>query len=126
MPILSDTDLAALRSIQQTSLHDTVTIKKYTHGIQDNYGYKEDGFADIVGVACGFKPKSVGETMGNTEVSTMSAEIRLSIDTEISGLDQILLTHRYGQPIDPILFNISGTPIKGSTGIVIQVIKVTK
>ncbi len=126
MPLLSQTDIAAMILIQRQSLHDTATLKKFKQGSPDDYGYISTGFDDTVGVACGFKSKSVNDTMGNTEISTLTAELRLPIDIEITGLDQILLTHRYGTEITPVLFNVSGTPIIGVTGIIVQLIKVTK
>lgn len=107
------------------SLHDTCTLRRHISNATDDYGLPVADHLETVNVPCGFKPKRVTEAMGNTQVTDIMAELRLAIGTEINGLDQVTITKRYGDAIDPVIFKVDGTPIQGVSGIVVQLIKAT-
>jgi len=128
MPLLSAIDLAKMRSVQVDSLHDKCTLRQRMVDGVDPYGMPVIGQPiETLNVACGFKPKKVDEILGNAEVTMIEAELRLPLGTNVTGLDQITLTHRYGELMSEARkYKVNGTPVPGATGIVIQLVKVTE
>lgn len=127
MPLLNTAQIAQFQTIQASSLHDTCTLRRRNAATTDDYGMPIVGEPiETANVPCGFKPKKVGEVMGNAQVTDIVGELRLAIGTEITGLDEITLTKRYGEALaTPQKFKVDGTPIRGASGIVVQLIKAT-
>lgn len=125
MPLLTETDISQMRDIQLSSLHDTCTLRRHIVNGTDDYGMPLPSYVETFNVMCGFKVKKATEAMGNAQVTNIMAELRLPIDTEINGLDQVTIVKRYGDGITPIEFKVDGTPIQGVSGILIQLIKAT-
>lgn len=125
MPLLNTDQIAQFQTIQASSLHDTCTLRRHIANATDVYGMSTASYLETANVLCGFRVKKSTEVMGNAQVTDIVAELRLPIDTEIDGLDQVTMTKRYGEAITPVTFKVDGTPIRGVSGSVIQLIKAT-
>lgn len=114
-----------MRGVQAESLHDACTLRRHITNSTDEYGMPTSSYVETFYVPCGFKTKKVTEAMGNTQVDDIVAELRLLVGTNIDGLDQVTLTKRNDELIDPVVFKVEGTPIIGFSGIVIQLANFT-
>lgn len=53
----------------------------------------------------------------NAEMRVYDARLRLPIDTEISNVDHVIITHRFGVEVDGMRFEFIGDPRRGPSGL---------
>ncbi len=87
---------------------------------QDEYGKPVEQWVARGGIACGLDLRSSGEVR-NAEAGLWDARLRLPIDTEVSRVDRVVITHRFGVLLEePMLFQAEGDTLKGPSGIILK------
>lgn len=104
---------------------DTCVIYTHSDGATDAYGSPSVTYSAGSAVACGYKPSSTREVQQGNETVIIDAQLRLAIGTAIGSRDRVQLTKRYGDSITPILFDVTGQPAQGPSGIVVNLRRVT-
>ena len=118
--MLSSQDLARMRDVQADLYHDTCQVCVYTESGTSSWGYGQPHYVAQPAISCGFKPASVREVMDSGQVAMTVAQLRLPVDTEVTALDRIRLTHRYGAALDDAeVYAIKGIK-RGPSGLVLE------
>lgn len=113
-------NITAMRKTQEAHMFDICELlKKSTSGV-DQYGMPYSSFI-VNGIsACGLNTTASKE-ITNGEIPVYDARLRLPRDTNISNIDRIRITHRFGKLLDtPIEYEILGSPMNGPTGMVLN------
>jgi hypothetical protein len=64
---------------------------------------------------------TASEEMINAEAHVFDAQLRLPIDTEISNVDRVNITHRFGVMLEtPIEYELLGEAMRGPSGLVVN------
>lgn len=121
----STDELAAMQVAQDAHMMDACTIDAYSAGAADAYGNPSDGWTSGSEIACGFKQAKPREIMGTTRVPEWDAQLRLPIDTAVDPRDRITLTKRHGVAVTPVTYEILGSPRRGPSGLVVDLVKIT-
>lgn len=105
-------------------MQDECTIDRYSV-TYDTLGDEIKVFTPSSGVACGVKFTTTKETYKGEYTSlNIDAIIRLPIDTEISPLDRLTITKRFGVVQSGIQYSINGNPLQGVSCIEVMVNRV--
>ncbi len=103
---------------------DRCTLYARTPGAVDEFNNPADVFTAGVSVICGYKSLATGETEQDTQALTIDGELRLPVGTALTAADRVMLTHRYGKAITPVLLDLVGMPVPGPSGIKVGVRRV--
>jgi hypothetical protein len=118
--MLSSQDRTMMRAVQADLYHDTCQVCTYTDSDGDSWGYGQPTYTAQAAISCGFKPASVREVMDSGQVAMTVAQLRLPVDTEVTALDRIRLTHRHGAELDDAeVYAIKGIK-RGPSGLVLE------
>jgi hypothetical protein len=99
---------------------DTCILLAYS-AAQDDYGNASPTWTAGNPIACGLDPTAQSEVMQGTQVVVSDAELRLPIDTVVSNLDRVEITHRHGEELDTHQFvEVIGDPERGASGLVLK------
>lgn len=126
MTKFSPAELARMELAQTGAMQDKCIIMVYSAEDGD-YGPSMDYPTYTAGdpVVCGYKPTSK-EVMDGSQVAMTDGKLRLPIGTDVSHLDRIRLTHRFGVALStPETFEILGQPERGPSGLVLNLRMVT-
>lgn len=123
------TELAAMRTVQESAMMDTCTVRTWAPAT-DDYGTEIAGYSDVTGVPCGLDVSPAGARelrRADGTIVIIVATLRLSLD-DGEGLteeDRITVTHRNGELLTPALtYGIDGYPRRGPTGYVLNLVEV--
>jgi len=120
-------ELSRMRLHQDGAMQDVCVPMTMTGGDGDDYNIPIVAYADGASLACGLRMVRPDEAMGEAEVALFEAELRLPVDTDISHLDRVRVTHRYGEVLEtPLTFELAGKPRRGPSGLVLRLRLVTK
>lgn len=118
--MLSSADLSNMRTCQEAHMFDTCELlKKSTFGV-DQYGMPYTSFVVVGMSVCGLNTTASREML-NAEAHMYDARLRLPLGTVIINVDQIRITHRFGEMLNtPIEYEILGSPVIGPSGMVLN------
>jgi hypothetical protein len=118
-------ELNSLSDTQESAMQDTCNLITYS-GSYNEFGELEQVWTTTSGIACGVKMVGgVEEYRGQFIKLDIDAVIRLPIDTEITELDRVEVTKRFGVDVDDMLYEVVGFPKRGSSGLQVDCKKVT-
>ena len=121
----STAELAALQAAQDAHMMDACTIDAYSTGAADAYGNPSDSWASGSEMDCGFEQAKPREIMGTTRVPEWDARLRLPIETSVDPRDRITVTKRHGVAVTPVTYEILGSPRRGPSGLVVDLVRIT-
>lgn len=102
-------------------MQDTCVLLVRLEGEQDERGYPVAEWVESDPLACGLDPKPRGELLGGAELRLVDARLRIPIDTDVTGLDRVRVTHRFGEELAvPELFAVLGEARRGPSGLVLD------
>lgn len=127
-----DTDeLAWMQAAQEDGMMDTCVVLSYADGATDAYGMPVRTWVESDEMACGYDGRrhtqqGVPAGTPGAQVELTDGRIRLPIDTVISVLDRIRVTHRFGVELsEAIEYEVIGEPRRGPSGLLVDVRRVT-
>lgn len=124
---LSPAEIEQLHQFSVRTLPDSGVIHRWTPGLVDENNLTVVTWVpDADPIAMGFKTVSPREVVSFGEIKQLRGMVRLPRTTTINTRDRLLLTTRYGQPLNPpIWLEIVGLPVHGPAGLVASVAEVT-
>ena len=124
--MLTSNDLANMQAAQEIVMLDTCDLLiKFETDRADAYGAPVFEWITETTINCGLDLRASREML-NAEMHVYDARLRLPIDTEISRIDRVHITHRHGVLLaDPIDFDLIGEPRRGPSGLLIDLRSVT-
>ena len=119
---LSTHELAGMQDTQEQYMMDTCVIQR-RGVIRDSFGGMKETWTSLPPTPCGVHMTGRKEIVrGNGTLMHVTTTLRLPLDTDILETDRVVITHRFGDEIDPqLLFGVVGPPKSGPSGIVIDV-----
>lgn len=120
----SETELVALRTTHVAHYGDHCKIG--TQGTtQSSTGHLTETFTYGTEIECGFKPAGGKEREApNGTVLRIDAVLRLPIGTEVHETDRIEITKRNGEAVTGEIYQATGEPRRGVTGLQLDLVKV--
>lgn len=117
MTMFNAADLAAMRSTQTGHMQDTCIRQAFSR-TYDTFGGSTVSYTDGSAIACGLdmRPGSERHTNDNS-ITEYDATLRLPITTTVDVRDRIKITHRFGEAITNIIYDIAGPVQRGPSGI---------
>lgn len=115
--MFSVNDLSYMRKVQTDHMMDTCIIQTMSRTL-DSYGQMIESYTDGTAQACGLDMRPGSERKGTD--STMleyDATLRLAITAAPDAKDRIKITHRFGEAITPLVYDIAGPIQRGPSGI---------
>lgn len=122
MRALTTTQLSRMQDANESAMWDTCYLVTRLAGALDAYGIPEEQWVQAASsTVCGLDLRSSREVLYNSTVWLYDARLRLPIDTDITNLDRIKVTHRHGVELDtPLVFEIIGQPRRGPQGLLLE------
>ena len=114
-----------MQGTQDAHHMDRCTLDRYTDGGSDDYGAPTPTWVSDSPIACGFRVFKVDEVLGQTMVAIADAQVRLPIGSTVDPKDRITITHRHGVAVSNVTYAFVGDPVRGPSGLVIDLKKVT-
>lgn len=119
-----------MRSVQESAMQDECIILIYSDTTNED-GHPAPGYTPGATLMCGLEtdPSRVREVMDNTELVTVDARLRLplSAETQVKATDRIKIMKRFGTTlITQAIYSIIGVPVRGPSGIRINLKLVTE
>lgn len=124
-------ELDQMQATQQAAMMDTCVLLRRSNGASNEYGYPEALWTESAPLSCGLDVgarliASGGEAMGQTQAPMSDARLRLPIDTDITQIDRVKVTHRFGVVLaSPNLYSVIGVRKQGPSGLVLDLRLVT-
>lgn len=120
MAKFSTGELNSFQDTQESLLQDTCNIYTYA-STQNSYGEPTVTYTVASGIPCGLNMTNGIETYRGSVIKTETdAVIRLPMNTNISVLDKVEITKRFGVTITGLMFEVSEQPRRGVSGIQIR------
>lgn len=109
-----------MQAAQESAMQDTCELLKYTTTGTDSHGMPIEGYV-VQGVSvCGLDLRASREML-NAEAHVYDARLRLPIETEISNVDRVRVTHRFGAlQAAAIEFDLLGEERQGPSGLLVE------
>jgi len=114
--------LSRMQDANEAAMWDTCRLVVRVTGAVDAYGHPAEMWAEgATDVACGLDLRSSYEVLRGTQVPRYDARLRLPIDTEITNVDRVKVTHRHGVALaTPLVFEFIGQPRRGPQGLLVE------
>lgn len=126
MRALTETQLSRMQAHANESMWDTCELLQRDANAVNVYGVPEPMYVSAGTSECGFQTPRHVEVMGTSQVPMFDAVLRLPIDTVITNVDRVRITHRHGVEQDtPLTYHIVGEPAKGPSGLLLNLRLVT-
>ena len=121
MRTFTTTELERMQGTQEEGMMDTCDLLEHvTTDREDEYGKPVEEWVARSGIACGLDLRS-SEEVRNAEADLWDARLRLPIDTEVSRVDRVVITHRFGVLLEtPMLFQMEGEADRGPSGLILK------
>jgi hypothetical protein len=115
--MFTSADLSAMRSTQEAHMLDTCIRQAFSR-TYDTYGSAVVTYTDGSAIVCGLDQRPGSERHGpDMTVLDYDATLRLPITTTIDARDRIKVTHRFGEAITNLVYDIAGPVQRGPSGI---------
>ena len=125
MSAFSTDELEAMQATQESAMMDTCIVLEYSAGAADEYGFPDPAWNGGSSYDCGLDGGERRELLDETQVIEYDAVLRLPIDAEISQVDRIRITHRFGVELDTAVdYEIVSEPRRGPSGLLVELRKV--
>ena len=117
----TSTELERMQGTQEEGMMDICDLLEHVEtDRKDEYGKPVEQWVARSGLACGLDLRSSGEVR-NAEADLWDVRLRLPIDTEVSRVDRVVITHRFGALLgEPMLFQVEGEALRGPSGLVLK------
>ena len=127
MDAFSVSELLGMQETQESAMMDLCDISRISNSGTDGYGKPRRTWVTIYDdVPCGFGYPTPREAMGLAQAEQIDAKLRLALGTDITNLDRVTITDRFGvAETDPITYEVGGPIEQGPSGIIIWLRKVT-
>jgi hypothetical protein len=111
-------ELACMQTTQESAMLDQCDLlQSFMTDRKDAYGQPVEQMVVKATLACGLDMRPSRETL-NAEARLYDARLRLPIDTDVTGVDHVLVTHRFGVMLDtPLEYEVLGEPQRGPSGL---------
>lgn len=129
--MLSAGDLTRMQTVQEAAMLDRCELMQRSEGAIDAYGLPAPAYTVTDYLTCGLSHSQTNREAGGrerrgTQVPVEIRRLRLPAETVLSNVDRVRVTHRFGAPITPVLYEIVGDPQRGPSGLVVELQKVTE
>lgn len=131
MRAFTTTELERMQGAQEDGMMDTCVLLHLTERGSDDYGMPVKQWVEGSVLACGLDmdpkpewnaPAGAGD---ETQAEAGEARLRLPIDTDISRLERVRVTHRFGVLLDePPEYDLTETPQRGPSGLWVRLKRV--
>jgi hypothetical protein len=127
--MLTATELAAMRSVQNSAMQDTCTLRVWAPTL-DPWGSQVEGWTLRTGVPCGLdvtgaRQKERRRADGVISISQAVLRLALADGATLTAKDSVVITHRHGEALTPPLtFGVDGAVERGPTAIVVRLVEV--
>lgn len=116
---LSPGERARMAATQESAMLDTCRLISRTESsATDDYG-KPIMTETVVVSPCGLNLKASQE-FDNAQARVYDAQLRLPLDTILSNIDVIEITHRFGEPVDVLRYEVIGDTRRGPSGLLVD------
>lgn len=113
-------ELSAMQSTQEDAMQDYCELLVRTERAVDEYGMPVEQWVVGSALFCGLENTRSAEWR-NGEPPDFDARLRLPIDTDISNVDRVRITERFGVLLEePLLFALTGKTKRGPSGLVVE------
>lgn len=117
MVLFDATILAGLRKTQEDHMQDTCVIYHVTEKTKNSRGESVKTFAEGVTSICGVNMQPEASNNGESFVTVMTdVVLRLPHGTEVKPGDEIEITKRYGEDIEPQRYEVDRYVNEGPSG----------
>ncbi len=119
-------ELDQMQATQEAAMMDSCVLLKRSDGASDGYGYPGALWTESAPLSCGLDVgarliASGGEAMGQTQAPLSDARLRLPIGTDITQIDRLKVTHRFGVVLaSPVMYSVIGVRKQGPSGLVLD------
>jgi len=119
--VFSTGELEALQGTQEGAMQDRCVLLTRGSAGTDEHGQPIATWTERAATACGFGYPSPREAMGGAQVPATQGRVRLPLDTDVSNVDRVRLTHRFGAALSPTeTFEVVGEPRRGPSGLALD------
>ena len=121
MSDFTSADLSRMQATQQTAMQDTCKVapRVTTANALGEPAYTWPTYGDAID--CGFNMKGGRErTRRDGTILITDGLVRLPIATAVNVTDRIQITHRFGVEITALIFDVIGTPMRGPSGLQVE------
>jgi len=127
MDHFSTDELTDMQAAQIAAMMDCCDILRFANAGADGYGKPGRTWVKAYeDVACGFGYPAPRESMGLAQAEHLEAKLRLALGTDITNLDRVTITERFGViEADPVTYEIGGPIEQGPSGIIVWLRRVT-
>ena len=117
--MLSGSDLLFMRDTQKEHMPDAGRVLVYTDGIVNEYNEQDaPTYPPAAPIICGLNIGAGSERKDkDMTVINYDAAIRVPLLTPVSELDRFEVVSRFGELIDPLIYEIVSPPQRGPTAI---------
>lgn len=124
--LLSDSDIAQLRSAWDSALFDTCILQTRAEGT-GGYGYGKSTYTNGATVACLFEPtKTLAGEVAGAQALTTDGDIILGRTTVLNNTMRIKITKLHGDAVTGLhVYEIVGGPVLNHVGQRVNVKRVT-
>lgn len=124
MRAFTTTEMERMQEAQETGMMDTCELLIRTERAQDEYGMPVEQWVIGSVCACGLENRAADETL-NGEADLFDARIRLPLDTDLSRVDRLRLTRRFGMLLEQAEdYELVGETQRGPSGLLANVRRV--
>lgn len=114
-------DLAMMREAQGVTMHDICVPLTRIDGARDAYNRPQELYLPGLPTACGLDMRASKEVQQETRLPLYDARLRLPVGTDVTHLDRIKVTHRYGEALTTALYyDVIGEPLRGPSGLLLN------
>jgi hypothetical protein len=109
--MISQTELDILRRMEEVSMNDTCIILVPTSGSGNSYGEPDLTWTSGSPTICGMQNNG-GKEQYQGSIITLPSDftLRLPHDTSIDKKYRVTITHRFGEPVTNITYEVISTP----------------
>jgi head-tail adaptor len=113
-------ELDRMQEAQEAAMMDICDLLIRGEAGQDEYGQPVETWTVGSTFVCGLNNKASSEYR-NAEAPVYDARLRLPIETDISNVDRVRITHRFGILLEtPLEFQLTGETRRGPSGLLVD------
>ena len=121
----SQAELDTMRDVQEGHMMDTCMILHAGEGTKNEFNEDVAGEPTREVSICGLdmRPSNMRQTPQMTIIQ-YDATLRLPISASIKETDRVEITHRFGEPVEGLVYDVASPIQRGPSGIRVQLRKV--